>query len=145
MSRQSVRSYLDKLSISMIVLAVISLLILFEPRQLSQENAAMKSIAEKLDSYEKIDSKTVLANHSFLKFYSGAYKNNPSNFGSIESSRLNELNPGSIVVWESHYGYRPEWGLDVNLPELQDTTRFDLLDQLITPDKKFAAFIFQKK
>lgn len=143
-SNVSKKVYLTKLSIALIIISVLSLWITYEPRQLSSENVAVKNLAERIDAYENIGDKKVLTNHNVLKFYSTAYKNNPTSFKSIDSESVDQLPSGSIILWESHYGYRPEWGLDVSLEMLQDTTKFTLVDQLITPDQRFGAFIFQK-
>ena len=55
-----------------------------------------------------------------------------------------EAPAGSVIVWESHYGYRPEWKNDVKYEDLLNNPNFKQIQQYQTPDKRFLAVLFEK-
>jgi hypothetical protein len=57
---------------------------------------------------------------------------------------LSEAPKGSIIIWDSHYSYRPEYSNDTKLDYLQSNPDFKPINQFISSDKRFAAFIFEK-
>jgi hypothetical protein len=72
------------------------------------------------------------------------YKENPESYKRLNTKTLNEAPKGSCIIWESHYGYRPEFTNDVQLEALQDTSKYVFKKQFVSGDKRFAAFIFEK-
>jgi hypothetical protein len=137
-------SYLNKLSVLLIVLAVLSLYYSFEPKELSAENITVKHAADYVNSINGIENRNVLTNHTLLIFYSDSYKDNPERFKSINSKTIKDLPKGSVIVWENHYGYRPEWGNDVQSEILQKDSSFVLINQFVSGNQRFVAFVFEK-
>jgi hypothetical protein len=138
-------AYLNKLSVSLIILAVVSFFWNYEPRKLSPENLTVKEIAGYIDN-PATPKAEVLTNHSFISFYSGAYKSSPNSFKSLNLKNLEAAPKGSLIVWESHYGYRPEWGSDVQAEKLQsDSASYKLLKQFVSADRRFGSFVFEKQ
>ena len=135
--------YLNKISLLIIIACIIYLAVDFKPKVLSPENVAVKTTAEYLNKLGKQDI-NIYTNHSLLKFYSDNYRKNPNGFLSINSKNLSGMKPGSIVAWESHYGYRPEFTSDVKLETLQADSSFKMINQIVSSDRRFAAFIFEK-
>ena len=88
--------------------------------------------------------KTVLSNHSLIQFYADGYRANPKQYISINSKNINEAPAGSIVLWDNHYGYRPEWGSDVKLETLQSDKNYKLINQFASNDKRFVTYVFEK-
>jgi hypothetical protein len=78
-------------------------------------------------------------------FYSDQYKQNQNLFKKLDLKNLGEAPKGSIVIWESHYGYRPEFKNDVQLDLLKDTTKYKFIKQIISADQRFGSFIFEKQ
>jgi len=58
---------------------------------------------------------------------------------------LDESLKGTIVIWDSHYSYRPEYKNDTKLEYLQNNPNYKLLNQFMSQDRRFAAFIFEKQ
>lgn len=137
------QKYFYRLSAVIIILAAIHLYFV-EPKKLSAENISVKETSEYLDNIPDLQNKEVLTNHTFIMFYSQVYKKNIEHFKKLDSKNLLEAPKGTIIVWESHYGYRPEFKNDIQFGELIDESKFKLIKQFATPDKKFAAFIFEK-
>jgi hypothetical protein len=144
-SDKSKIKYLNNLSLSYLVLALISLLLIFQPKKLSAENVSVKEVSEFINTIPDAKSKKILSNHSILQFYSSQLKFNPNSFSSINKKSLGELPSGSIIVWENHYGYRPEWGSDVNIETFQNNPQYVLLKQFPASDRRFIAYVFEKK
>jgi len=135
---------LRDISLILILLAGIYLAIDFTPKKLSPENLAIKSTSEFINSSEYI-SKPVLTNNSLLMFYSEGYKKNRKNFNSINLNNLNSSAKGTIIVWDTHYGFRPEWKSDVPLDTLQKNQNYKLLKQIPSTDRRFSTFVFEKQ
>ena len=147
--KNSKTKYLNNMSLILVGLSIVYLFINFEPKKLSTENVTVKDVATYVDGNYQLDGeRQLLTNHALFRFYSGLFKDNVGKFKPLQSGTLGEAPPGTILVWESHYGYRPEpaWGNDVSLDMLQqDTTSYKFIKQFISPDQRFGAFIFEKK
>lgn len=134
---------LNNLGLSLVILAAVHLYFV-DVKQLSPENVSVKETAEFLDKMPEAKGNIVLTNHTFINFYSKQFKENISSFKKLDQKNLAEAPAGTIVIWESHYGYRPEFLNDVPLEALQDTTKYKLMNQLISSDRRFGSFIFIK-
>ncbi|HRI85484.1 MAG TPA: hypothetical protein PK536_08555 [Ignavibacteria bacterium] len=143
--KDPVTEYLNKVSAVLFAIAVIYLTISFKPKELSSENLAMKQTSDYLNTLDLKD-REVLYNHTFIPFYSDEhYRKNPSSFKRLISENLKEIKPGSIVIWDSHYSYRPKDMLnDVQLETLEKDSTYKLLNKIISGDQRFGAFIFEK-
>ncbi|MCI0449301.1 MAG: glycosyltransferase 87 family protein [Chlorobi bacterium] len=129
---------------SILVILAIAHLYFVEPKKLSPENIAVKQTAEYIDSLPELKDKEKLANHPFVFFYSKTYKENLNSFKKLDLKNLTLSSKGSIVIWESHYGYRPEFLNDVKLELLQDTAKYKLMKQFVSADKRFVSIVFEK-
>jgi hypothetical protein len=136
-------SYMKILSGTVILLAAVHLYFV-EPKKLSPENITIKETAEFVDTLPDKDKKEILANHTFLLFYSLHYKEKPDSYKRLNSKTLSEAPKGSYIIWDSHYGYRPEFTNDVQLETLQNETKYKLIKQFISGDRRFGAFVFEK-
>ena len=135
----------------MVVLGILYLAIDFKPRQLSGENILVKNAAEYINKLD-IKDKEIFTNHSILMFFSEDYKSNPSKYRTLNSKNLLNCPKGSLIIWDNHYGYRPDFKdfngtpNDVKLEDLQkDSVNYKLLNQISSSDRRFAAFIFEKR
>lgn len=138
------QKYLGNLGLLLVILSAVHLYFV-EPKKLSPENITVKETAEFIDSIPESDKKEKLTNHSFIMFYSGQYKNNQQLFKKLDQKNLAEASSGSIIIWESHYGYRPEFKNDVQLETLRDSTKYKFIKQIISQDQRFGSFIFEKQ
>jgi hypothetical protein len=57
---------------------------------------------------------------------------------------LEDAPKGSLIIWDSHYSYRPEYKNDTKLEYLQNNPDFKFITQFTSTDMRFAAFIFEK-
>lgn len=142
-SKKIPNDYLNKVSVVLAILSIIYLATDFTPKKLSPENLTVKTATEFLNT-QNTEGKYVLTNHSLLMFYADAYKKDPSKFVSINLKNVADAPKGSIVAWETHYGYRPEWKSDTKLEDLQNNQNFRLKNQFSSSDKRFIIYIFEK-
>ena len=138
------REYLNKVSILLIILATAYLAIDFKPKILSSENIYVRTTADYLTGLNKKDV-YIYTNHAVFKFYSPGYRTNSTAYLPLNSENLNNAPKGSIIVWDSHYGYRPEFKSDVKIETLQaDSATYRLMNQFVTLDKRFGSLVFEK-
>ena len=143
---ESKTKYLNKMSVVLILLSLVYLFINFEPKKLSPENLKIKEAAEYIDNNFKANDKEFLSNHSMLSFFSQQYKDNITNFKPIQTGTLQDAPSGSIIIWDTHYGYRPEWGNDVNIDLLvNDSANYKFVNQILWDPRGAGAYIFEKK
>lgn len=140
-----VNDYLNKLSISLLILAVVNLALSFNPKQLSSENILLKQTSDYLNTIG-IKGKELYYNHTFIPFYSdNYYRESPDNFKRLISENLKVAKPGSIVVWDSHYSYRPnDMKNDVKLEFLNNNPDYKVLNNIKSGDGRYTTFIFEK-
>lgn len=115
-----------------------------KPKQQSPENITINQIS---DWYNKdiSKSKPVLYNHSLILFYGNIFGEDKNRFKILNMKTLDESPNGTIVMWDSHYSYRPEYKNDTKLEYLQNNPNYKLLNQFMSQDRRFAAFIFEKQ
>ena len=65
-------------------------------------------------------------------------------FKILNMKSLDEAPKGSIILWDSHYSYRPEYKNDTKLEILQNNPNYKLVNQFVSTDKRFALYIFEK-
>jgi len=142
--------YLLNISIVVILLSAAHLYFV-EPKKLSTENIAVKETAEFVDSLPDAKSRLKLTNHSFIQFYSSGYREKPELYRNLNSKSIQEAPKGSYIIWESHYGHRPEFkgydnlSLDVQLESIQNDSAYRPIKQIVSSDKRFASFVFEKQ
>jgi hypothetical protein len=130
-------------SVLVIVLTVFYTLYFEKPKQQSAENIAVDEIARWYNN--NIDKQIpVLYNHSLIFFYGNIFGESKKLFNILNMKSLAETPSKSIIIWDSHYSYRPEYKNDTQLNYLLDTTKFKLLNQITSSDRRFAAYIFEK-
>jgi len=114
-----------------------------KPKPQSPQNITVSKISQWYNG--NIDrSRPVLYNHSLVLFYAGIFGKDRANFRILNKQSLNESPSGTLIIWDSHYSYRPEYKNDVQLTDLQNNPAFRLINSFISSDKRFAAYIFEK-
>jgi len=137
--------YLNKVSLLLFAAAVIYLGIDFKPKTLGIEELTVKNATEQVN-VKNFRDRNFYTNHTLVKFYSADYKNDPSKFQPLNSRTLSTAPKGSIMAWDTHFGYRPDsvWKCDTKLETLQDTVNYKLLNMFPSSDKRFALYFFEK-
>ncbi|MBI5401931.1 MAG: DUF2029 domain-containing protein [Ignavibacteriae bacterium] len=137
--------YLNKVSVLLFATAVIYLGINFKPKVLGIEDLTVKNATEQIN-VKNFKDRNFYTNHPLVKYYSNDYKNDPSKFQPLNSRTLSTAPKGSIMAWDTHFGYRPDsvWKCDIKLEFLQDTVNYRLLNLFPSSDKRFALYFFEK-
>lgn len=142
-SRANTQSYLNVISVIGILLAAGYLAINFESRKLNPENEAIIKIGEYVNTSELKDKNIYYTNSNIL-FFGDIYGDRNKKFQTLNMENLSKAQKGSIIIWDTHYGYRPEYKKDVKLDVLKDTLNYKLVNQFMSTDRKFAAYAFEK-
>lgn len=145
LKKDSSADYVNKLSIILILIAVFYLYVSFNPKKLSSENVALKQTSEFINSID-YKGKEIYYNHSFIPFYQdNYYRESPDKLVWLVSESLKNAKPGSIIIWDSHYSYRPkDMKTDVRIEDLKDNPDFRLLKTVSSADGRFTSFVFEK-
>jgi len=143
--KEPAADYLNKLSVAFLILSLAGLYFGYTPKKLSAENIALKQTSEFIESINPA-GKEIYYNHTFIPFYNDKhYKESPDNFKRLLTENLKVVKKGSIVVWDSHYSYRPkDMKNDVQLEDLKNNQDYKLLKNIYSNDGRFASFVFEK-
>jgi hypothetical protein len=144
-NKMPVNDYLNKLSVALLILAVVNLFLSFNPKKLSSENLLLKQTSDYLNTID-IHGKELFYNHTFIPFYTdNLYRESPDNFKRLITENLKGAKPGSVIIWDSHYSYRPtDMKNDVKLEDLKNNTDYKLLNNINSSDGRYSTFIFEK-
>jgi hypothetical protein len=115
-----------------------------KPRKLDLQALTVKQAAEwYLAQPEEIQQRPLYCNHVLFRYFADIdiYDTNRDRIMLIET--LQQAEVGSIVVWDSHYGYN-QFGGDVPLDYFEYDRAFKLLQEFIPPEKIFGILIFEK-
>ncbi len=115
-----------------------------KPKEQSPENTALNQVAESYNGSFK-NTPEVLYNHSLILFYGNIYGEQKFKFKILNLKSLEEAPKGTLVIWDSHYSFRPEYKNDCKLETLQNNPNFKPVNQFISSDKRFAAYLFEKQ
>ncbi len=89
----------------------------------------------------KLQNTKTYVNHTWF-FYGQDLDKFDDNFAHVTQENLNKAEPGSIVIWESHYSHRL-FG-DVQLSYFENNPNFKEILRHRTSDNRFAVVVFQK-
>jgi hypothetical protein len=124
------------------------LLISFKPVKLSEEDQTMKEAAFWYKNFEKQNgNKQILLENQMFYYFSDRVSESfqPKPLG-INEENLNKAPKGSIILWDSHYSYRPE--LRKNSLKMdyfvQSPDKYKLLREMRARDNTFLLLIFEK-
>ena len=139
------RSYLNKLSVSLIILSAVYLFFSFEPRQLTPENISVKEISEYLSSTEQKDKNVFITiqTTNMVRMF-GDDPSNKERYTHLNTENLTKAKPGDLIIWDSHYGYRPEYKNDVKIDDIMNDKSYKMINQFTSTDSRFKAAVFEK-
>ncbi len=115
-----------------------------EPIAKSPEHKTVEAMAEWYRN-QGYDDRTTLINHAVFYYNLGRYKDreNPK-WPGLYLETVEAAPAGSIVIWDSHYSYRPEYGMDVNIEFFKKNPGYVLVKQFVSSDKRYVAIVFEK-
>jgi hypothetical protein len=130
------------------ILSLLFALAAVRPFKLTPEDLTMEKITNSMIAKKYTEREIpVYVNHTLFKYFydkkkHGVYKKQVY----LDSLTLQTAPAGSIIIWESHYGYRPR--LNKNAVNADYFTRrsdqYVLQQNHISTDQRFQALIFEK-
>lgn len=129
-------------------LGVLSMLQTVRPYKIGVEDKTMKTVAEWVDqTYPEQNNPQFYVNHPMFYYFMGKsqLEFTPKTDYIVNDESMQQAPKGSVIIWESHYGYRPK---RANY-ELQYTyftekpQQYKLVKQF-TESQQFAALVFEK-
>lgn len=117
------------------------------PYKLSDENIAIRQLVQKINKQQALKSKPLYCNHSNIWYYWLTETNErkmPT--GSLDSASIEAAPIGSLMVWDSHYGYRPNRTPGSVMPEYFEKNGYKFLEPLMitAKDRNFQIAVFEK-
>jgi hypothetical protein len=143
LSRIKITSYLVS---TIVLVAVIAVTTLYTepPKKNSEENKTVKQMVEWMDRQNLLE-REILINHPMFYFYADILKaSDPEKYPGLFMRTLETADSGDIVIWDSHYSYRPVYKMDVQLEYFQDNPDYRLLQRFVSRDQRYVAFIIEK-
>jgi hypothetical protein len=115
-----------------------------KPRTLDNEASTVKQVAEwYLAQPEEFQARPLYGNHVLFRYFSDIDINDTNRDRGMHIETLAEAAPGSIVIWDSHYG-NSQFGGNVPMEFFQQTPGYNLLQQFVAPDQTFGVLVFEK-
>ncbi|MBK8552881.1 MAG: hypothetical protein IPL53_18185 [Ignavibacteria bacterium] len=140
------RAYLNKLSVTLIILSAVYLFMSFEPRVLSAENIAVKQTAEYLakSEYENKEIYVTVQLTNSIILFGDVSPEGRKKFIHLNQENLSKAKKGDLVIWDTHYGYRPEYKNDVKPDDLDENPDFKMIKKITSSDNMFEAYVYEK-
>lgn len=122
-------------------------LLAVRPYERSVEDQVMAQVAAWYEDND-LEERPLLANHTMFYYF---YGKNRLGFDAgaewITGEAVREAAPGTVILWDSHYAYRPRLRED-QVPHtyfLERPQQFrPLFEPIVTPDRRFGVFAFEK-
>lgn len=135
--------------VAALVVCTVSFTVLtVRPIRLSSEDAIMKRVATWASEHD-LPAAPVLVDHPMFFYYLGKVRAEfPAGALKVTTDNVDTAAPGTTILWDSHYSYRPEFQQDqLVFNELyEDTERFRILTQpRYFSDQDFWLLAFERK
>jgi hypothetical protein len=86
-----------------------------------------------------------LTNHNLVQFFGGIRITDTNRVRSMRQADIINAPVGSIILWDTHYGFRPEYKMDVAYDYFEKhSSSFKLLQQFNSEDNRFVCLAFEK-
>lgn len=117
------------------------------PYKLSPENQTLQTLVQRINKQPDLKSRKVLSNHSNLWYYwLTETQEMKKETGSLDSTNLVAAPVGTLAIWETHYGYRPNRTPGSVKPEYFEQNGYRLIEPLmmVSKDQRFQVAVFEK-
>ena len=123
-------------------------LVSVKPIKLAEEDKTCRQLAGWYRDFEKTDGqRQVFVDHAMFNYYieRSNYEFTPE-ARNLTLTALQKAPKGSVIIWDTHYSYRPEWKKDcINLDYFQaHQAEYRLLQQFQSADQTFAVIVLEK-
>jgi hypothetical protein len=123
-------------------------LVSVRPIKLSEEDKACARLAEWYMRFEQQNGERPLyLHHDMFYYYLGRtryeFSTRPQ---AITDANMQAAPKGSIILWDSHYSYRPELrkeSLDYKY-FVEQRDKFRLIEEIVSSDQRFGVLVFEK-
>jgi len=130
------------------VVALLFGLFTIRPFKQSPEDIAMETVSNSLIAKGYTDKKAPLyVNHILFKYYYDKKKHGVyDNQFFIDSLTMQTAPVGSVIMWDSHYSYRPKLNVNAITAEYfqRRPMQYNLLQNRISTDNRFQIVVFEK-
>ncbi|MFZ1730168.1 MAG: hypothetical protein WBQ23_15380 [Bacteroidota bacterium] len=115
-----------------------------KPRKLDDEAGTVKQVAEwYLAQPEEFQQRPLYGNHVLFRYFADIDINDTNRDRGLRLESLEKATPGSVIVWDSHYG-NSQFGGNVPMDFFQQDPHYKLLEQFIDADQRFGVLVFEK-
>lgn len=136
--------------IGLSVVAFFIVLVTVRPIKLSEEDKACKNLAKWYEQYElaKGEPPQLFVHHEMFYYYLGRtpydFQTKPK---AIEEKFLKDAPKGSLIIWDSHYSYRPKMRAESLMYNYftEKPNEYETLNQIVAADQSFGILVFEKK
>ncbi len=118
-----------------------------KPYSLTPENIAVQKCVRKISKKPELKNRKIVSNHSTLWFYWLKLNNERvKKTGTLDSATIEASPVGTLFVWESHYGYRPNRTPGSVKPEYFNNENFKFREPLMVTatNQRFQIAVFEK-
>ncbi|WP_448518631.1 glycosyltransferase family 87 protein [Rhodoflexus sp.] len=131
-------------------LILLSALVTVRPIKLSGEDAACQRLAAWYSNYEQSNGEppALYLHHDMFYYYLGRTRyefNTRPQF--ITDENVKAAPKGSLIIWDSHYSYRPELRKESLTYDYftSKPDQYEIVHEVISDDQTFGALVFRKR
>lgn len=130
------------------VLACFLALLSVKPIKMSEEDKVCKQMA---DWYRENESawkgKPLYNTHIMFYYFLGRVEAqfDPRPVVIADTATMEKAPAGSLVLWDSHYAYRPNFKRGVPIEYFTNSGKYQILNQFVDPDQRFGYLVLEKK
>ncbi|MBE0642931.1 MAG: hypothetical protein IH600_02530 [Bacteroidetes bacterium] len=141
----SLRIFSARVVSGLLIVALVGFTVYAEkPRKLDDEATTVKQAAEwYLAQPEEFRARPLYGNHVLFRYFADIDINDSNRDRGLRLEELEKAAPGSVMIWDSHYG-NSQFGGNVPMDYFQQNPHYKLLHQIIAPNQTFGVLIFEK-
>lgn len=136
--------------IGLSVVALFVVVVTVRPIKLSEEDKTCKSLARWYEKYEetKGEPPQLFVHHEMFYYFLGRtpydFKAKPK---AIEEKFLKDAPKGSLVIWDSHYSYRPKMRPESLMYNYfaDKPSKYEYINEIMADDQSFGVLVFEVK
>jgi hypothetical protein len=126
------------------VITIGGTLISERPLRLSEEHALMREVV-RFHQSSGLGSRPTLVNHPMFDYFERASGRRRPKPGVITMQTIRAAKPGTIIVWDTHYGYRPELNTDAHFDSLSKDPSLHLVREFVADTLLFSVVVVEKR
>jgi hypothetical protein len=115
-----------------------------KPRTLDAEATTVRQAAEWYDAQpEEFRTRPLYCNHVLFRYFADIDIQDVNRDRGLRLETLAEAAPGSVVIWETHYG-NSQFGGNVPMEFFENNPEYTFLQQFVAADQSFGVLVFEK-